>query len=60
LDGYTAAELLINIACAVLIERLEIIQTFSAKAEMKDVERAATLALMTVRQSQKIIADGVN
>ena len=60
MDGYTAAELLINIACAVLIERLEIIQTFSAKAEMKDVERAATLALMTVRQSQKIIADGVN
>jgi hypothetical protein len=60
LDGYTAAELLIDLAFAVLIKRLAIIQTFSAKAEMKDVARAATLALLTVRQGRKVIADGVD
>ena len=57
--GYTAAELLIDKACAHLIERLEVIQGFAEPADMKDVESAARGALLTTRQARKIIADGV-
>lgn len=57
--GYSAAELLIDLACAHLIERLVAVQGFAEQADMEDVERAATFALLTVRQSRKIIADGV-
>ena len=57
--GYTAAELLIDLACAHLIERLEGIQAFAERADTKDIESAARGALQTARQARKIIADGV-
>lgn len=57
--GYTVAELLVDLACAHLIERLEVIHAFADRAHMDDVEGAVRGALQTARQARKIVADGV-